>query len=117
MEEDLRRIAQENLNNRKKEGIAALITIVFTITFMIVAFVTKFQAPIWWILMILSMAIGFTIIRKYSNKIVGKKSELEIEVDRLKALYPDEKLQLPKINDSKLKLKEMIRRSNRDDMI
>ena len=117
MEDEIRRIAQENLDNRKKEGIAASITVVITITFMIVAFETKFQAPIWWILMILSMVIGIPMIRKYSNKIIGKKSQLDIEVDRLKALYPDEKLELPKIDDAELKLKEMIRRSNRDDMI
>jgi|GEM_PF-5039889 len=60
---------------------------------------------------------GMFIAFRYQNKVIRKKTAVDHEMDRLKALYPEEKLELPKIDESELKLKEMSRRSNRDDMI
>ncbi len=117
MEDDLRRIAIENVKNRNKSGCISVMTGLFTIVLFVISIETDFKEPVWWILSILIFTVGISIGFHYQNKVIGKKTAIDMEVERLKALYPEDKLELPKIDDAELKLKEMIRRSNRDDML
>ncbi len=117
MEDDIRRIAQENINNRKKGGIAALVMVIVALLFFVISIETNFENIYTILGLVLSMIIGFPIIIHYDRKIIGKKTALDIEVERLKALHPNEKLELPEIDESELKLREMVRKSNRDDMV
>lgn len=66
---------------------------------------------------VLISIIGLYIAHRYYSRVIGKKTALDYEVEKLKALHPEEKLQLPKIDDAELKLREMVRKSNHDDMV
>lgn len=119
MEDDIRSIAQENITNRRKGGVAAISMLVFALVFFVICAETQFQNVLPIIGLILSLLIGFPIIIYYDRKIIGKKTALDKEIERLNALHPEEKLELPKLDDEEgeLKLREMIRRNNRDDMV
>lgn len=117
MEEPLRKIAAENVSNRRKSGLAATLMGVISLPMFIMVLKTEFQNIYWIIGTIGSFALGFIIAMHYEKKIVGKKTAVDLELERLKNLYPSEKLELPKIDEDELKLRDVIRRSNREDMI
>ena len=117
MEDELKRIAVENVKNRNRSGIISVITGVAALSFFIMALSSDFQNYYWIAATIITFVVGFYIAFQYEGKVIGKKTAVDYEVERLKSLYPEEKLELPKLDESELKLKEMIRRSNRDDMV
>ena len=117
MEDDLRRIAEENVANTRKAGIAAIIMAVLTIPMWIMVLSTEFQNIYWNIGTALVFVIGSLVAWHYQKKVIGKKSAVDIELERLKALHPEEKLQLHEIDEAELELREMVRRSNTDDMV
>lgn len=117
MEENLRRIAEDNVANRRKASIAAIIMAVLTLPMWIMVLSTEFQNFYWIIGTALAFVIGSWTAWHYQKKVIGKKSAIDIELERLKALHPEEKLKLHEIDEAELKLREMIRNSNRDDMV
>lgn len=117
MEEEIRRIAQENVSNRRKGMIAMIAMLITSFIFFAICAETNFQNNYSIFGLVATVIIGFTLIRHYDQKIIGKKTAVDIEVERLKSLHPEKKLELPKIDDAEMKLREMVRKSNRDDMV
>ena len=117
MDEDLRRIAVENVKNRRISGIIAVVTGLLALVMFIMALASEFQNIYWAIACAIVFIGGFKIAFSYEKKVIGRKTAVDLELERLKDLYPDEKLVLPKIDDDELKLREMVRRSNKEDMV
>lgn len=117
MEEEIRRIAEENVTNRRKGIIALIAMLIVSTIFFVISAETNFQNNYSIFGLVATIIIGFITIHHYDKKIIGKKTAVDIEVERLKSLHPDEKLELPVIDDDELKLREMVRKSNRDDMV
>ena len=117
MEDYLRSIAEENVTNTRKAGIAAIIMAVLTIPMWIMVLSTEFQNIYWIIGTTLAFVVGSLVSWYYQKKVVGKKSAVDIELERLEALHPEEKLKLHEIDETELELREMVRRSNTNDMV
>lgn len=117
MEEEIIRIAKENISNRNKGGAVMFVSIVLFFVSFVYSVETNFEYIPSILAFVLVPTIGFYIAHRFYSRVIGKKTALDYEVERLKALHPEEKLQLPEIDDAELKLREMVRKSNRDDMI
>ena len=117
MEDDLRRIAEENVANRRKAGIAAVLMGVIVLPMFIMVLSTEFKNVYWILGTAVVFIVGFAVSMHYEKKIIGKKSAVDLELERLKALHPDEKLNLPEIDNEELKLREILRSNNHDDMV
>ncbi len=117
MEEEIRRIAQENISNRNKGGIGLILSIIFFILFFAYSVESNFEYVPSIVGSIIVPLIGFYISNRFYNRVIGKKTELDYEIERLKALYPEEKLALPRIDNDELKLKEMIQNSNQNGLV
>ncbi len=117
MDEELRRIATENVSNRRKAGIIAMITGLIVLIMFIMVLSSEFQNMNWIAGTILVFVVGFKMAFSFEKKVIGQKTAVDLELERLKALYPEEKLVLPKIDEDELKLREMVRRSNREDKL
>jgi len=115
IDDDIRRIAIENVNNRKKAGIIAIVTGIVSLVLFVNVLIDDFQNPLWIIATAVTFILGMYFAFKYERKIIGKKTAVDYEVERLKNLYPEEKIELPEIEESELKLKEIIRKSNREE--
>ena len=84
MDEELRRIAEENVANSRKAGIAALLMAVVTIPLWIMVVTTEFQNIYWIIGTALAFVVGSLVAWHYQKKVIGKKSAVDIELERLK---------------------------------
>ena len=117
MEEEIIRIAKENISNRNKGGAAIILSSLLFCVFFALSVETNFEYIPSIIGFVLIPTIGFYIAHRFYSRVIGQKTVLDYEVERLKALHPEEKLQLPKIDDAELKIREMVRKSNHDDMV
>lgn len=97
--------------------ISSFITIVSFIIIFAYCVETNFENFYAIIGLLVILLVGFSAIIKYDRKIIGKKSAVDLEVERLKSLYPEEKLELPEIDQSELELREIIRNRNSQDMV
>ena len=117
MEEEIKRIAKENISNRNKGGSIMAATIILTFCFFAYSMESNFKHIPSTLGSILIPLIGFYIAHRFYSRVIGKKTALDIEIERLKSLHPQEKLELPEIDNAELKLREMVSRSNPDNMV
>ena len=88
MDEHLYEIAQQNLKNRKRSAISAVIGVVVFLSLFSYWLATD-TASMWlWLLMIPVLVLTFYIPRYYESRVIGKEKNaaLEEEMKRLKKL-------------------------------
>lgn len=115
MEDELRRIAIENVKNRNRSFTIAIVSGIVALAFFVKSLINDFTNMYWLAAAIITFIVGMYFAFQYEKKVIGKKTAVDLEVERLKSLYPEEKLELPKMDTEELKLKEIIR--NRNDMV
>lgn len=115
MDEHIEQIAKENIRNRKIMTYVAVLSVMLFCIFFAYSVETNFQNIISVVAFVLFPILGLFVIKNYQKKIIGKKTALDHEIERLKSLIPKENLELPQLDESELKLKESIRSLYRDE--
>ena len=111
MDDELYKIAQHNLKIRRRTGIVAVISTIIFLSLLIYA--TRLEeAPI--LLLVLAFGqifVALWYIFKEERKIIGRKTALDLEVERLK------KQGVTKEDAEELELKQIVKRYNDDELV